>query len=313
MIPADLHVVLVYSNPERSQARIDTFRKCEAHLRGSGATIWKIEAAFGERAFEVTEAADPHSVQLRCDHETWLKEAMQRVLVSRLPKDARYIATIDADLHFVRKDWAAETLHQLQHFDVVQMFRDCIDLGPNQEVIQTHKSFMSCFEDGLPFRPTSKYGDPQGPFWHPGYAWAWTREAWDKLGGPIDRALMGAADHHMALALIGKAELSMPGGMHPNYIHMVMSWQERALRQIRMNVGYVDGTILHDFHGWKEDRGYESRWSILQRHAYDPYSDVWMDANGLPQLTDAKPEFMRASRKYFRSRNEDVVVKRPRT
>ncbi len=42
--------------------------------------------------------------------------------ISRLPHDAKYIATFDADIHFRKPGWAAEAIHVLQLYPVAQPF-----------------------------------------------------------------------------------------------------------------------------------------------------------------------------------------------
>ncbi len=55
----------------------------------------------------------------------------------------------------------------------------------------------------------------------------------------------------------------MPGGTNEAYRREVMRWQDRALRHINRNIGYVPGTIEHLFHGRKSERGYQSRWDMF--------------------------------------------------
>lgn len=62
------------------------------------------------------------NLQLRTSHEIWLKENSLNLGFARLPPDWKYAAWIDADVTFARPDWACETVHQLQHNPVVQMW-----------------------------------------------------------------------------------------------------------------------------------------------------------------------------------------------
>jgi hypothetical protein len=145
-----------------------------------------------------------------------------------------------------------------------------------------------------------------GAYWHTGYAWACTRRAWDTFGGLIDRAVAGAGDHHMALALVGNAKRSLPGGTHPAYDKMVLDWEDRA-SALHKNVGYMEGTVLHHWHGKKSDRRYQSRWNILREHRYDPSVDLSPDYRGVLHLTAKGERLRHPMRMYFRSRNEDSV------
>src|SRR3954454_817054 len=96
----------------------------------------------------------------------------------------------------------------------------------------------------------------------------------DALGGLGDFAILGSADRHMAMGLVGKAELSMPGGIHPAYRDQVLGWQGLAEVHLRRNVNYVPGLITHWWHGKKKDRGYQDRWQVLTRWRYDPATDI---------------------------------------
>ena len=130
------------------------------------------------------------------------------------------------------------------------------------------------------------------------------RDVLDRL--PIlETGILGAGDHHMMGALIGKAELTMPSKVHDNYKKQVLAWQRRAAQVVRMDLGYVPGTILHGFHGAKVNRRYGSRWDILVTHNFDPERDVYKNAYGVLELEDTRPALRDAIKRYFKQRHED--------
>ena len=102
-------------------------------------------------------------------------------------------------------------------------------------------------------------------FAHPGYAWAATRRALTLLGGLIETATLGAGDHHMALDLLGRVRESVPESISDGYLRPLLRWQNRATQHIAGNIGYVAGSIEHDWHGAKTKRAYIDRWSTLLR------------------------------------------------
>jgi hypothetical protein len=53
--------------------------------------------------------------------------------ISRLPHDAKYIGTFDADIHFRKSGWAAEAIHALQLYPVAQPWKTVYDLGPKDD------------------------------------------------------------------------------------------------------------------------------------------------------------------------------------
>jgi hypothetical protein len=302
MRPDQLHVITAFSRPVRWESRLRLYRDFERHMLESGVQLTVVECAYGELPHELAGTPGVNHVGVHAHTAIWVKENLINIGISRLPRDWRYVAWIDADIVFRRKDWPVATLHALQHHDVVQPWSDCYDLGPNGEHMKAHKSF--CYQWAHAPHGVGKSGPYT--FAHPGYAWAATRHALESLGGLFDDAILGSGDHHMALALVGKGRSSCPAEIHPNYLSRVLRWQERANHHIAGNLGYVSGTIEHQWHGSKENRQYVSRWDILARHQYDPERDVKRNTSGVLELLGNKPQLRRDIGAYMRSRNEDA-------
>ena len=312
----NFYVVAVMTNPERYKTRPRLFQEFQERMKKYGAKLYVVEGALGDRNFEVTDAANPRHIQIRTDSELWLKENLINIGISRLPPSWQYVAWIDGDIDFVRPDWMEETVHELQHHPVVQMFEDAVDLGPNHEILTTTKSFAYCYKNGMPHanmvsKDEGYYyegSNGKGMYWHPGYCWAATRDAINTLGGLFDCGILGAGDHHMACSLVGEAKRSIPAGIHPHYARLVLAWQDRALR-LHKNIGYVKGTIYHFWHGKKRDRKYKDRWSIMLENNVDPSVDVHKDWQGVWMLYPGHETLRNQLRDYFQSRNEDSVDK----
>ena len=316
--PGQLHVVTMMENPLRWTSRYRNYWSFQSHVERAGAILYTAEIAFGERQFEITSHDNPKHLQLRSSHELWHKENALNLLINRLPADAKYIAWIDADVKFVRPDWVQETLHQLQHYDVVQMFSHAQDVGPNHEPVKTTPGFIykwledhpapdnPSFGQEIPVHGDSSGGSSNNILTsHPGFAWAARRDALDKLGGLIDWAILGSADWHMAAALVGQVERSIYVNYSETYKRWTRQWAERADKYIRRNVGFVSGLVNHAWHGKKKDRNYDKRYKFLANAGYDPEIDIKRDCQGLWQLTDRSTILRDGIRKYARARNED--------
>jgi hypothetical protein len=298
-----LHVVTAISNPIRWKSRNRLYKEFEAHMLDSGVRLTTVECAYGDIPHALDCAPEVNHVQVYGKTQLWIKENLLNIGIQRLPRDWKYAAWIDADIFFRKKEWASETVYALQHHDIVQPWEHCYDLGPNDEHLMTHNSFARQWvKDPI---TTSKLGKGY-TFAHPGYAWAATRGTLEKTGGLLEVAALGAADHHMALAILGKAHLSLPGGMHPNYTAAVKEWERRAMAHLGQNLGFVHGTIEHRWHGDKAARKYISRWDILKKHQFDPIADLKRNVSGVFELIGNKPEFKRDLMQYFASRNEDI-------
>jgi hypothetical protein len=299
---AKLYVVTAISNPKRYQSRYKLYENFAKMVNDAGAIPYTVETAFGHRPHIITQKDNAQHIQLRTSHELWHKENMLNIGFSRLPSNWEYAAWIDADVVFAKPNWAAETIHALQHYDVVQMFSHAFDLGPDHTPFNKTIGFMKSYHDNLEEAP-SYYSYT----WHPGYAWAIRRSAFDHLGGLIDYAVLGAADRHMAHALIGSVEKTIHVKLTDNYKNELLVWQQRAEKHIRRNVGFVPGALLHYWHGKKRDRKYVERWKILVDNEFDPKLDLKKDWQGLYQLTDRSITLRDQLRNYFAARNEDSI------
>ncbi len=304
-IEAQLYVVAPIINSSRYRSRYRLYREFAKYISDAGAVLYTVEAAYGDRAFEITDASSRSHIRVRTNHEVWHKENLINIGVSRLPADWKYVAWIDPDIQFARKDIVQETLQQLQHFSVVQMFSQAIDLDPRHQTLGSFEGFVSRWtrQNSDVTAHTERYD-----MWHPGYAWACRRDAWDHLGGLIDFAIVGSADRYMACGLIGQMAQCISAEIVrecPNYTEWCFEWQRRAERYIKHNIGFVDGLLLHYFHGSKKRRGYFDRSEIIWKSRFDPAKDIKRDWQGVWQLNGQKIVLRDRLRAYFRSRDED--------
>jgi len=299
-----LYVIGVISNPVRYHSRYRLFREWKKEMESTPhVQLVIVETAFGDRHHEVTDPMNPFHLQLRSKHELWHKENMINLATRLLPKDWKYVAWIDTDVFFQDKGWAQEALHQLQHFDLIQPWRDCLDMGPHGEVLQHFQSF--CFIHNLGVRKQTHPSQPY-KYAHSGYAWCCTRKFWENVKGLMDKCIVGSADHHQAWASIGQVHHSVHGKMPDAFKRYAAEWQRDAFKVTHGHLGYVGTTIKHGFHGPKAKRGYRSRWQIFIDHAFDPFKDLKYDEQGLLELV-GKPELQQEIRQYFRARNEDSI------
>jgi hypothetical protein len=298
-----LYVIAVVSNPRRFKRRYQLFKEFVQRMKKyKGIELYVAEMALGDREFEMTEEKNPNHIQLRGKDELWVKENLINIAVSKLPADWKYVSWIDADIQFINEHWVQETIHMLQHHDVVQLFETCADMGPTGRILKVHYGFgyMHQFRENLP--KTLKY-----EFHHTGYAWACTRKLWNKMGGLMDWAILGAADHHMALAWTGKVMKSVHGQVSDSYKKHLQTFQDKCDFG-KTSVGYVKGTIAHFYHGSKKNRKYQERWQILVDNKFDPDRDITYSADGLLWFSNLCNEKLRDQiSEYFYTRDEDSI------
>ncbi|HVO97143.1 MAG TPA: hypothetical protein VMT15_03710 [Bryobacteraceae bacterium] len=316
-----LHVAVCYSNPFRWKTRRALANDCIRHLRATPNVRLHVgELAYGDRPFEITVPGD---IQLRTQHELFHKEnILNRVIQTFLP-DWKYGAYVDADFHLTRRDWALETIHQLQHHDFVQPFSSYADLtgeslGTGHLPIRINTGFaFNYVQNG--YRLPGGYSDGGWKQKSYSYAtagarrgvgatggmWAFRRPAFDTVGGLLDKCILGHGDWFMAFGLVCEEVPDVHlGNYSADYRAAIAAWQGSASK-LKQNIGYVDGFAVHHFHGSKVRRAYSHRDLILVRHQFVPTTDLRPDWQGIYQLTPDKPQLRDEIRRYFLSRSED--------
>ena len=291
-----LYVILPYFNFCGFKRRRDLF--VEFVERTKGVRLIVIEC-LGPVRLPFMKGVWKH-IKVRSEHPLWIKENLINQAVRQLPRGWKYMAWVDADITFLNPEWAQDTIDELRRNDVVHMFQTCVNLGPKGESLKIDKGFGYMHRgSGTPYTKSDRYG-----FWHPGYAWACTRQAYTQMHGLLDWAILGSGDRHMALAWIGRAVESAPGNIHPTYRQMLLEYEDLCRG---FKVSYIDGTILHHWHGRFADRRYRERWSIIVDGKFDPMEDVGMTREGALQLTCQGLRFVGDLRDYFVGRKEDIM------
>jgi len=157
---------------------------------------------------------------------------------------------------------------------------------------------------GYSFNKNKAYTSRGIDYWHPGYAWAITRKAYERIGGLYDKGILGSGDNIMAMAFINKAEYMTNESYHDDYNNSMLDYQVKANK---LRLGYTPGVIRHHFHGSKQNRKYKERWQILMNHKYSPKEHLTYDASGILIPTDScPPELLEDIIAYFRERKEDT-------
>lgn len=324
-----LHVAAAYSNPFRWRTRRELANDFRWHMEKSANVCLHVgELAYGDRPHEVTTADCPSDLQLSTRHELFHKENILNAVIAKFPPDWQYGAWVDADFHFTRHDWAIEAIHQLQHYDFVQLFSSYADLsgetyGTGHLPTRVNQSFaFNYVQNGYRLPAGFSNGGWKskkgcGPNYYEamvaglrgvgatGGAWAFRRSAFETVGGLLDKCILGHGDWFMTFGLVGEEAPDMHiDGYTADYRNTILAWQSEAAK-LRKNIGYVDGFAIHHFHGSKMKRAYAKRDTLLVQHQFSPNTDLKRDWQGIYQLSGSKPALRDAIRMYFISRNED--------
>jgi len=296
-IEEKLNVILVISNPCLYARRYILLKEFVKRIEEEeeNVNLYIVEMVYGNQKFIVTGNNKRH-LQVKCDVPLWHKENMINMAVKMLPSDYKAFAWIDADIDFESSSWAIDTLKILNGYkDVVQIFSHCVDMDKDDSTLRVFNSF------GYNFCKKKKCVGKGLDYWHPGYAWAMTRKAYEKVG-IADKAILGSGDNIMALSFINKCQNIMNPKYSMAYNEYMMNYQKKA-KSLRL--GYVPGVIHHHYHGTKQNRKYNERWQLLIKYQYNPNIDVYYSKGILKPTETFSNEFKEDIMDYFRQRKED--------
>lgn len=309
----DTWIVTAYFNPCGYATKKRNFDLFAARLQSIDAPLRVIEMALDGGAFELDDEHD--AIRVRGDGVMWQKERLLNLAIASLPVECRKVVWLDCDLLFEDDEWLDRTSDALDHFVVVQPFSACVRLprghfaldvevrGWGVEEGQLCESFAAvCARDrSLAHRVLSaEHG-------HTGFAWAARRELLDAC--PLyDACLTGSGDHLMAHVFAGALDAicipAMIGAGHAYADHFAR-WAADVDRIVGGRLGYVDGCVLHLWHGNRADRRYRQRNQEFKAFGFDPDRHIRSGDNGLWEWADA-PAAMRAwASEMFASRHED--------
>ena len=302
-IEDQLHVIAVISNPALFARRYILAKQFLHRLEQTkNVIVYTVELVYKDQKYYITEPNNPRHLQIRTNIPLWHKENMINIGIQKLlPKTWKAVAWIDADIEFENPSWAIDTLKILNGYkDIVQLFSHAVDMDIDESAMRIFTSF------GYQYEKKQKYNKNAVNFWHPGYAWAITRKAYQRIGGLYENAILGSGDNIMALSLINNGQKGINEESTPEYKKNIDDFQKN-MRTLRL--GYVPGVIRHFFHGSKKNRKYDERWKILQTNHFNPIAHVTHDASGILIPTADCPEnIINEINTYFYQRNEDENI-----
>jgi hypothetical protein len=301
----DLCVISSFFNPNRYKTKTRNCRSFISSLERSNLNYVMVECSFGAQKYALKES--PRVLRVRTTDVMWQKERLLNIALQHVPKTCSKVAWIDCDVLFVNKDWAKETCELLNNYKIIQPFEFAIRLA---------KGATSFSGDGEPYRSFASVlkNNPvvlgRGTFalhGHTGFAWASHKDLLQRYG-LYDAGIAGTGDHTMAHAFAGDWDgkcIARIIGQNPRFYRHYVNWSRRIYQSVRAQIGYVEGTLLHLWHGDVKNRRYVERDTYLEKYRYDPYKDIALDKNGCWKWNNGQHELKKWAREYFTLRQED--------
>lgn len=280
-----LHVVIPFFNISNSTIRNENLKTCIKYLAlSSNIRIYIVEGYLDRPHIENNPIIDNINVsyiKYKMSSILWIKENLINLAIKKLPNNWKYLAWIDSDIIFCNYDWSIETIKELKQNHTVQLFKTVSFLNDKKNI------FVQSFNDQKFLILFSyifckkKYLESGG---HPGFGWAINRDFYEKIGGLFEYNIVGAGDLLYA---------NLCNNLNFNYSNSSESYKNAVknysthFKDIKVN--YIEGHLIHLWHGNWADREYEKRWEILSNHNYDPNQDI-IKENGIIKLINKNLE-----------------------
>ncbi len=286
--------VTSYFDPLQRGHRVDVYREFRRRL---GIPLVTVELSFGP-GFDLEPRDADILIQLSCGSVLWQKERLLNLALRALPRHVEAVAWLDCDVVFQREDWPQKLLRRLDQYSLVQPFSRLYHLKQNELPENWRRGRNNGFESAafkfargcFPEEAHRTRGMSQTLRYAPGMAWAARRETLIEHA-LYDCDVLGGSDKLMFSAACGYADESADSmtlaGPHKRHY---TDWAQRFWRSVQGRVSYVEGDLLHLWHGDLAIRRYVERYTGFERFGFDPLTDICPATGGAWRWNNQKPE-----------------------
>lgn len=289
-------VVLCYFSPAGYTLPAQHFHAVVQTLHAQGIPLVVTQAVLQGQDPQPVPAAITQRVY-EVDSVLWLKEALWNAGARLTVAD--HLIFLDTDVVFSSTAWLDRTMRVLQGCDITQPYTEArwLDRDGRLDITKTAAAVALASDD-----------TPKMNRYHPGFAWAMTRDAFNRLGGVYDRNACGGNDSALFFALSRSpnavSHIEYFGRRQDRTVKSPswLAYRKNAQRE-QFRFGVVPGvTVTHLWHGDRRDRQYQTREAAFPRNAAGEFDLVRRD-DGMLEWADQAGE--QVARSYFASRRED--------
>ncbi len=295
--------ITTYFDPLASGNRLKTYHEFRRNL---SVPLVTVELSFRD-TFDLEPDDADIMIQLRGGAVLWQKERLLNIALNALPRHCDTVAWLDCDLVFTRDDWADAAGRLLDNFALVQPFHKFHYLGeldparlPDRQSPNDYDAFAARYVQGtVPEECFVALGSSRHHHYMSGAAWVARRQTLD-THGYYDTGVIGSGDSLLVSAACSRhrdkaAALHMSERQRAHY----GAWASRFYEDVRGRISFVEGDLLHLWHGDLAGRRYKERYEGFQRFDFDPERDLALAPNGVWRWNSDKPELHDFVKRHF--------------
>jgi hypothetical protein len=298
----DTAILMAYFNPAKFKRLLRNIMYIMQILKEKNIPHFVVECVFNNETQEIPEA----DLVLHSNSYMFYKEQLLEKLEKIVPEQYTKIVCLDADIMFDMPDWVDHISKLLDRYDVIQPFDQACWLVPDNTRIKSKKL---SYAYGIVHRKLTKYThDNSLHVYHPGFAWAFKRDIFRKLGGFYDRSIIGNGDLMFSLNFF-KDTLPFDFLTRLKKTFGTEKWTEyhANFKKVNPSIGYLRCKSLHLFHGIAKNRQYKTRYASVAHLLTKSWDEtITLNKDGLYEFKDASINPLVLQ--YFKGRNEDIPL-----
>lgn len=307
---APLWAITSYFNPVSYRHRRLNYRIFREHLQ---LPLIAVEHSTTGR-FDLNNSDADMVIHLDGGDIMWQKERLLNVALEMLPETCRAVAWLDCDVVLRDHGWPSKALAKLKDAILVQPFSSAYEVRladrgdplPASPVGRVRPSFAARYAkrelSPEEIRTWRIGGDPV-PI-HCGYAWAGRTDPLREHGF-YDASILGGGTREFAATAIGEIDsLVQCRPRSSAQLEHFLTWARRWASAVDGRVDYVEGELLHLWHGETADRGYGKRYEVLAEFDFDPCTDITATDSGCWRWSTPKTTMHERVAQYFTTRRE---------
>lgn len=240
-----------------------------------------VELATNDSDFQLDSNHADIYVRANSKDLLWHKESLLNIALKHIPKECDYVVWVDCDIIFKNSSLESEIYSKMEKYNLVQLFSKMYDMTSSESQIPNEPEIVtgcgiSYLNDKNDF--FENYLRPKDPLKMRktlfGLAWA-SHKSIIKKYGFYDFCITGSGDRALYCAASGQYEVTKTSLFmnEPRFNHY-MCWAENFNNLIDGKISYVDGLIVHLFHGEISDRQYRERHLQFSKFEFNPTNDL---------------------------------------
>lgn len=301
----DLCIITCYFNPEKYKTKKKNFDQFIAPIMAAGLHYIIVECAFNDAGFEIPASANV--IRVNSNAVLWQKERLLNIALGAVPAHCTKIAWLDCDILFSNEHWATEASALLEQVPVVQPFTHAVRLPEHHTYYNGEGHVYNGFAAVHRHYPDVKLKGNFELHGHTGFVWAARKEVFEGIGF-YDACLSGVADHLMAHSFCGdwqSACIQKLIASNPKYLAHFQDWSKKIYEKIGGQIGFIEGVVLHLWHGDHLQRRYLENSQFLSQTPYNPPDDLYLNNSQCWEIRENRELLTDWTQFYLSSRKED--------